>query len=105
MNTPTVIQLTSEKDDDESSSSINDSYVNRGQGSKSEIVLKRPQPFMRINHSQEQSESIQELHDDSEEQYEVSIIPLEQERNEGEVSARRKVRVVQKSFSTIQDKI
>ena len=60
---------------------------------------------MRINNSQEQSESIQELHDDSEEQYEVSIIPLEQERNEGEVSARRKVRVIQKSFSTIQDKI
>ena len=47
-------------------------------------------------------ERIQACGDDSEEQYEVSIIPIENERDEGEASARRKV--MQKSMSTIYSK-
>ena len=41
-------------DDDESFNSFNDGQMNRDQESKSEFVLRRPPPFVRINDSEEQ---------------------------------------------------
>ena len=55
----------------------------RHQGSKSEFNQRRPPPLTVIQDEIEQAdeESIQELQMDSDEQYEVSIIPIEQERD------------------------
>ena len=55
-------------DDDESFNSFSNNQMNRDQESKSEFVQRRPVPLeiARINDSE-----------DSEEQYEVSIIPIE----------------------------
>ena len=72
--------------------------MNRRQGSKSEFNLRRPPPLTNIHEhiENEQESSIRAGENDSEE-HEVSIIPIEYERDEGEASARRKV--MQKSMS------
>ena len=105
--TPTVIHVTTtEQESDQSSNSFDEGMRNRHQGSKSEFNQRRPPPLT-INHEQIEpadEESIQELQVDSDEQYEVSIIPIEQERDDNQPSARRRVRVIQKSMSMIENK-